>query len=100
MFSGVFLMNRQKSNENIIKIVDIDEKIKRLQFEISRLERERVRLDKARLNEMYEEEQTIWTYAEFAVKFTIRKYKSHSTIYGFNFSFIASSMFFSSWEVM
>ena len=59
MFSGVFLMNRQKSNENIIKIVEIDEKIKRLQFEISRLERERVRLDKARLNEMYEEEQTI-----------------------------------------
>ena len=52
-------MNRQKSNENIIKIVEIDEKIKRLQFEISRLERERVRLDKARLNEMYEEEQTI-----------------------------------------
>ena len=59
MFSGVFLMNRKKSNENIIKIVEIDEKIKRLQFEISRLERERVRLDKARLNEMYEEEQTI-----------------------------------------
>ena len=52
-------MNRQKSNENIIKIVDIDEKIKRMQFEISRLEKERARLDKARLNEMYEEEQTI-----------------------------------------
>ena len=52
-------MNRKKRNENIMKIVDIDEKIKRLQFEISRLERERTRLDKERLNEMYEEEQII-----------------------------------------
>ena len=52
-------MDRKKSNENIIKIVEIDEKIKRLQFEVSRLERERTRLDKARLNELYEEEQTI-----------------------------------------
>ena len=52
-------MNRKKSNENILKIVEIDEKIKRLQFEISMLERERARLDKARLNEFYEEEQTI-----------------------------------------
>ena len=52
-------MNRKKSNENILKIVEIDEKIKRLQFEISRLEKERTRLDKARLDEMYEEEQII-----------------------------------------
>ena len=52
-------MNRKKSNENIMKIVEIDEKIKRLQLEITRLERERTRLDKARLNEMYEEEQII-----------------------------------------
>ena len=52
-------MNRKRSNENIMKIVEIDEKIKRLQFEISRLERERTRLDKERLNEMYEEEQII-----------------------------------------
>ena len=53
-------MNRKRSNENIMKIVEIDEKVKRLQLEISRLERERTRLDKERLNEMYEEEQTIW----------------------------------------
>ena len=52
-------MNRKKSNENIMKIVEIDEKVKRLQLEITRLERERTRLDKARLNEMYEEEQII-----------------------------------------
>ena len=52
-------MNRKKSNENILKIVEIDQKIKRLQFEISRLERERTRLDKERLNELYEEEQII-----------------------------------------
>ena len=52
-------MNRKKSNENILKIVEIDQKIKRFQFEISRLERERTRLDKERLNEMYEEEQII-----------------------------------------
>ncbi len=52
-------MNRKKSNENIMKIVEIDEKIKRLQFEISRLERERTRLDKERLNELYEAEQII-----------------------------------------
>ena len=52
-------MNRKRSNENIMKIVEIDEKIKRLQLEISRLERERTRLDKERLNEMYEEEQII-----------------------------------------
>ena len=52
-------MNRKKSNENIMRIVEIDEKIKRLQFEVSRLERERTRLDKERLNELYEEEQTI-----------------------------------------
>ena len=52
-------MNRKKSNENILKIVEIDQKIKRLQFEITRLERERTRLDKERLNELYEEEQII-----------------------------------------
>ena len=52
-------MNRKKSNENIMKIVEIDEKIKRLQFEISRLERERTRLDKERVNELYEAEQII-----------------------------------------
>ena len=52
-------MNRKKSNENIMKIVEIDERIKKLQFEITRLERERTRLDKERLNEMYEEEQII-----------------------------------------
>ena len=52
-------MNRKKSNENILKIVEIDQKIKRFQLEISRLERERTRLDKERLNEMYEEEQII-----------------------------------------
>ena len=52
-------MNRKQSNENILKIVEIDEKIKRLQLEISRLERERTRLDKERLNKMYEEEQII-----------------------------------------
>ena len=52
-------MNRKKSNENILKIVEIDQKIKRFQLEISRLERERTRLDKERLNELYEEEQII-----------------------------------------
>ena len=52
-------MNRKKSNENIMKIVEIDEKIKRMQLEISRMERERTRLDKERLNELYEEEQII-----------------------------------------
>ena len=52
-------MNRKRSNENIMKIVEIDEKIKRLQLEIIRLVRERTTLDKERLNEMYEEEQII-----------------------------------------
>ena len=52
-------MNRKKSNENILKIVEIDEKIKRYQLEISSLERERTRLDKERLSEMFEEEQII-----------------------------------------
>ena len=52
-------MNRRRSNENIMKIVEIDEKIKRMQLEISRLERERTRLDKERLSEMFEEEQII-----------------------------------------
>ena len=42
-----------------MKIVEIDEKIKRYQLEISRLERERTRLDKERLSEMFEEEQII-----------------------------------------
>ena len=52
-------MNRKKSNENIIKVVEIDQRIKALQLEIRNLERERMRLNKDRLNEMYEEEQTI-----------------------------------------
>ena len=52
-------MERKKSNANILRVVEIDQKIKALQQEISNLERERIRLDKARLNEMYEEEQII-----------------------------------------
>ena len=52
-------MERKKSNANILRVVEIDQKIKALQQEISNLERERIRLDKARLNELYEEEQTI-----------------------------------------
>ena len=52
-------MNRKKSNENIIKVVEIDQRIKALEQEIRNLERERTRLDKNRLNELYEEEQTI-----------------------------------------
>ena len=52
-------MERKKSNANIMKVVEIDRKIKILEQEIRNLERERTRLDKARLNELYEEEQII-----------------------------------------
>jgi len=52
-------MDRKRSNANILKIVEIDQKIKILQQEIINLERERTRLDKSRLNELYEEEQII-----------------------------------------
>lgn len=44
---------------NVLRIVEIDREISRLHMDIMRLERERVRLDKTILNELYEEEQTI-----------------------------------------
>ena len=52
-------MDRKKQNANIVRIMEIDQKIKGLQMEIMALERQRSRLDKARLNEMYEAEQLI-----------------------------------------
>ncbi len=52
-------MNTKKMHEMVIRVVEIDREIERLQMQILRLNRERSRLDKARLNEVYEEEQLI-----------------------------------------
>jgi hypothetical protein len=49
----------KKSLVNILRIVEIGKEINRLHMNIMRLERERARLDKTILNELYEEEQTI-----------------------------------------
>ena len=50
---------RTKSADKILRLVEIDEQIRFLQSELAKLQRERSRLDKERLRELYEEEQII-----------------------------------------
>ena len=52
-------MTVKREVETLLKIREIDKKIKSLQGEISKLQAERARLDKYRLNKLYEEEQII-----------------------------------------
>ena len=52
-------MFKKKTGEHIIRIVEIDKQIKTLRQQIMVLERERRRLDKENLDDLYEQEQTI-----------------------------------------
>ena len=59
VFKRVDFMNRKKRAEALMRVVEIDKEIKVHEAEINMLQKERTRLDKARLDELYEEEQII-----------------------------------------
>ena len=50
---------RRRSADKILRLVEIDEQVRFLQAELTKLQRERSRLDKERVKELYEEEQVI-----------------------------------------